>query len=178
MEGAPVGIEPHAHGPAAVAVQGLHGGHVDRVHVGALLPVHLDGDEILVELARDLRILEGLLLHDVAPVAGGVAHREEDRTPGAARLGEGLVTPGVPVDRVVGVLAEVRAGLGDETIGEMRDLAVAVAGAGLVTLRERGEGGGDPGGHLGRERDPSGRGDGHVFGHVEPPRRGRRTGFE
>jgi hypothetical protein len=159
-----------------VAVQGLHGGHVDRVHVGTLLAVHLDGDEVLVELASDLQVLEGLLLHDVAPVAGGVAHREEDRTAGAACLGEGLVAPGVPVDRIVGVLPEVRAGLDDETVGEVGALAVAVAGARLVAGRERGARGGDPGGHLGREGDPSRRGDGQVFGQIEPPRRGWRTG--
>ena len=46
---------------------------------------------------------------DAAPVAGGVADREEDRLVLCARPRERLVAQGVPVDRVVGVPKEVRA---------------------------------------------------------------------
>jgi hypothetical protein len=91
--------------------QGLDGLHVDLVDVGTLLPVDLDVDEQLVHQRCDVGVLERLVRHHVAPVTGRVAHREQDRlviTPGG---GEGLVAPGVPVHRVVGVLAQVRAGL-------------------------------------------------------------------
>jgi hypothetical protein len=83
---------------------------VDRVDVGALLAVDLDVDEALVHERRDDRVLEGLVLHHVAPVAGGVADREQDRPVLRAGAGEGLRAPCVPVDRVVRVLAKVRAG--------------------------------------------------------------------
>ena len=41
--------QPHAHRPAATARGRLHEGHVDVVHVGPLLAIHFDGDEILVQ---------------------------------------------------------------------------------------------------------------------------------
>ncbi len=94
--------------PAAAPGRELDGRHVDVVHVGALLAVHLDRDEVLVQEVRDGGVLERLPLHHVTPVAGGVADREEDglRFPAGPR--ERLVAPRVPVDRVVGVLEKVR----------------------------------------------------------------------
>ncbi len=59
-----------AHGPAAGPGHGLHRGHVDLVEVGALLAIDLDRHEVAVQLLRDGGVLEGLPLHDVAPVAG------------------------------------------------------------------------------------------------------------
>src|SRR5688572_18131385 len=67
------------HRPTAAAGHHLDRGHVDLVKVGPLLAIHLDRDEMLVEVAgRDL-VLERLALHDVAPVACRVADAEEDR---------------------------------------------------------------------------------------------------
>ena len=57
----------------------LNEGHVHTVHVGPLLPVHLDADKAGVEQCPNLLTLKGLPLHDVAPVQGGVADREEDQ---------------------------------------------------------------------------------------------------
>ena len=48
------------------------------------------------------------LAHHVAPVAGCVADRDEQRHVATPSFGEGLVAPLVPVDRVVGVLEQVR----------------------------------------------------------------------
>ena len=56
------------------------------------------------------------MLHHVAPVAGRVADREEDRLVLAARPLQRLVAPGVPVDGVVGVLEEVGARLAREAV--------------------------------------------------------------
>ena len=118
--GRPVGagVERHALGreervqrPAAVAGHRLDGVHVDRVDVGALLAVDLDADEVLVHQRRDLGVLEGLALHHVAPVAGGVADRDEDRLGLAARAPERLLAPRIPVDRVLRVLEQVGRGL-------------------------------------------------------------------
>ena len=71
--------QEHRHRPAAVPGQRDDGVHVDRVEVGPLLAVDLDRDEVLVQHARGQLVLERLPLHHVAPVARGVADREQDR---------------------------------------------------------------------------------------------------
>ncbi len=111
------GGQEDRHRPASGAGHRLNGGHVDVVEVGALLAVHLDRHEALVHERGDLGVLERLALHDVAPVTGGVADREEDRlvlVPGPL---ERLGSPRVPVDRVVGVLKQVWTRLVREAIG-------------------------------------------------------------
>ncbi len=117
VEGLERGCQEDAHRPAALAAQALDGFHVDLVQVGPLLAVHLDVDEVLVHQARDLFALEGLALHDVAPVAGRVAHGEEDGLLLDARALQRLGAPGKPVHRVVGVLKQVGARLARETVG-------------------------------------------------------------
>ena len=96
--------------------QGDDRAHVDRVDVRALLPVDLDADEPLVHERCRVRVLERLVLHHVAPVAGGVADREEDRPVLGASALEGLLAPRVPVDGVVRVLEQVGARLPGETV--------------------------------------------------------------
>ena len=118
------GVERHLLGrrervqrPAAVAGHRLHRVHVDRVDVGPLLAVDLDADEVLVHVGRDLGVLERLVLHHVAPVAGRVADRDEQRHVALARLRERPLAPRLPVDRVVLVLQQVRRGLVGEAVG-------------------------------------------------------------
>ncbi len=67
------------HRPAALAGQRDDRVHVDRVEVGPLFAVDLDADETLVHDACGEGVLEGLVLHHVAPVAGRVPDREQDR---------------------------------------------------------------------------------------------------
>ena len=100
----------HGHRPAALAGQGLGRGHVDRIDVGPLLPVHLDRDHVLVEQRRRGRVLERLVRHHVAPVAGGVADGQHDGQVAPGGFGEGRLAPGPPVHWVVRVLQQVRAG--------------------------------------------------------------------
>ena len=104
VERAAVGRTDRVQGPATLTVQLERGVHVDLVDVGAFLSVDLDADEGLVHSRGDLRILEGLALHHVAPVAGAVADRDEQRLVFGPRAIEGLVAPGIPVDRIVLVL--------------------------------------------------------------------------
>ena len=111
VERAPLGGEEHRHRPAAVPGHGLDRVHVDAVQVGPLLAVDLDADEALVHLGGRLGVLERLMGHHVAPVAGRVADREQDRLVLGPGPLQGLGAPRVPVDRVVGVLEEVGAGL-------------------------------------------------------------------
>ena len=61
-------------------------------------------------------VLETLVRHDVAPVAGRIADREQDRLVGALGFRQRLRAPGPPVDRIVLMLKEIRAGLLGETI--------------------------------------------------------------
>src|SRR5699024_8668885 len=74
------------------------------------LPIHLHRHELGVHHSCHLLVGEGLVGHHMAPVAGGVAHGQQDRHVPAARLGEGVGPPFVPIHRVVGVLAQVRGG--------------------------------------------------------------------
>ncbi len=117
VEGRLVRGEEDVERPAALARHGLHGFHGDRVDVRALLPVHLHADEVLVHERRDLRILEALALHDVAPVAGGVADGHQERPILLARPRERLGPPGQPVHGVPRVLEQVRRGLPGQRVG-------------------------------------------------------------
>jgi hypothetical protein len=91
--------------------------HVDVIDVGTLLAVHLDADELLVQNLRDVLVVERLALHDVAPVAGAVADRQEDHLALFLGLLEGLGAPGVPVHRIMGVLQQVGAALARQAVG-------------------------------------------------------------
>src|SRR5687768_10969880 len=52
----------------------------------------------------------------LAPVAGGVPDQDEYRDVPLTRLGERLLAPFAPVDRVVGVLEQIRARRAGETV--------------------------------------------------------------
>jgi hypothetical protein len=110
------GGQEDRHRPAAVSRQPDDRIHVQRVDVGPLLAVDLDADEPLVHHSRRLLVLERLVLHHVAPVARGVADREQDRLVLGSGALQRLLAPRVPVHRVVGVLQQVRTGLSSETV--------------------------------------------------------------
>ncbi len=170
-DGLEVRREDHRERPACRLAQPLHRLDEERVEIGPLLAVDLDGDEAGVEEARGVVVLEGLLLHHVAPVAGGVAHGHEEEAALAARAIEGLGAPRVPVDGVVRVLLEVRARLPDQVVPvapDDRDGALGrsrrLVGAGAAGDEQRQEQEGRPGrGFGGRpHRDRPGRGFGGL----------------
>ncbi len=107
-EGALIGRQKDGERPAPAAAHELNRELVDLIEIGALFAVYFYADEELVHALGDGRVLERLTLHDVAPMAGGVADGEEDRLVFGLRLGERVIAPGVPIDRVLGVLEEVR----------------------------------------------------------------------
>jgi hypothetical protein len=82
----------------------LHEEHIDPIDVWTFFPIDLDADEMVIEDLRDLRILERLMLHDVAPMASGVTDGEKNGLIFGARFAERLLTPRKPVDWIVGVL--------------------------------------------------------------------------
>ncbi len=112
----PVRCGEHAHRPAAAPGGSLHRLHVDRVDVRPLLPVDLHAHEMPVHHLRGRRVRERLVTHDVAPVARRIADGDEKRPVELFRARECLVAPRVPVDRIAGVLAQVRACLAAETV--------------------------------------------------------------
>ena len=109
--------QKNIHGPAAGAGRGLHEGHVNLVHVRPLLAVHLDADEVFVEIRADLFVLKRFAFHDVAPMAGRVADAQEDGLVFAAGFRERLVVPREPVHGIVRVLEEVGGFFARETVG-------------------------------------------------------------
>ena len=116
VERAAVRREEDGHRPPAVPGHGDDGVHVQAVDVGPLLAVDLDGDEVLVHQPSRAVVLEGLVLHDVAPVAGRVADRKEHRAVLLSRPGKRFLAPGIPVHRVGGVLEQVGARLGSQAV--------------------------------------------------------------
>ena len=110
-ERGPVRGDEDGERPAPGAGGALDERHVDLVHLGPLLPVHLHRHEEPVHPLGEGGIREGLPRHHMAPVATGVADGEQHRAVAPPGLGEGLRPPALPVDRVVPVLAEVGAGL-------------------------------------------------------------------
>lgn len=80
------------------------------VDIGPLLAINLDVHEKLVHHRGRHRVLEALMRHDMAPVAGGIADREQHRAAAAPGLGESLVAPLPPVDRIIAMLQKKGAG--------------------------------------------------------------------
>ena len=103
--------EEHGEGPAALFAETVKCVHIDPVNVGAFFAVNLDIDEVGVHESGGLRIFEAFMRHDMAPMAGGITDREQHRAAGIARLGEGALAPGHPVNRIIAVLQKIGAGL-------------------------------------------------------------------
>ncbi len=110
------GRQEHGQRPAPLLAQMMQRRHVDLIDVRTLFAIDLDVDEQLVHDARGRVVLEALMRHHVAPVARRVADRQQDRLVGALGFGERLRAPRPPVDRIVLVLQQIRAGLGGQAI--------------------------------------------------------------
>ena len=112
-----IGQQKHRQRPAAVALR-QHGvcRLINLIEVGALFAVHFDVDEELVHERGDSGVLERFVHHHMAPVAGRVAHRQQDRFVLCARQIQRFFAPCVPVNGVVGVLLQIGAGFAGETV--------------------------------------------------------------
>ena len=110
VEGLQRGREKHAHGPASATRHDLGGGHIDAVNIRPFLAIHLNRHIVPVQQFGDRVVLEGFPLHDVAPVAGGIPNREKDGFILVSGLFQRFITPGVPVDRVMGMLQKIGTG--------------------------------------------------------------------
>ena len=106
-----VGRQEHGQRPAALLAQRMERGHVDVVDIRALLAVDFDVDEQFVHETSRFCVLERLVRHHVAPVAGGVADGEQDRAVAPLGFGQSLRAPRAPMHRVPGVLQKIGRGL-------------------------------------------------------------------
>src|SRR5215510_2820913 len=104
VEGLLLRREEHREWPASLARQHLHDALVNVVEIRSLFAVHLDAHKVLIHDSRDALVLEGLVFHDMAPVARGVANREQERFVFSPRFLERFGSPRKPVYRVMGVL--------------------------------------------------------------------------
>ncbi len=127
-EGPPVRRQDDRQGPATGSGHHLAGRHVKMVQVGPLFPVHFDADEGIVQKGRRLLVLEGLMGHDVAPVAGGIADDRKTGRFSPPGPGEGLFTPGDTSPRDRCVLQEIGALFAGEAVlsGHKSILCIAV----------------------------------------------------
>ena len=135
--------QKHRIGPAASAGDELGREHIGLVHVRAALAVDLDGNEAGIENFGDFVILKALARHHMAPVAGGIAHRQEDRLVLLFRLGERRIAPGVPFDRIVGVLAQIGRGFVQQPVRPGARARGLAHGEGLGQGEEKDEKGGE-----------------------------------
>ena len=108
-EGNSSGSKENGQRPASRTGRHLDIVHVDCVQFGTFLSIHLDVDETLVHERRNGLILEGLPLHHMAPVAGGVADAQKNRSVQGFCQAQRLFSPGMPVHRIPGVLEQVGA---------------------------------------------------------------------
>lgn len=108
-EGFEVWCQEHGERPTALLSHCMQGCHIESVNIRALFAVELDVDVVFVHESCDLGVLETLMCHDVAPMAGGISAGEENGPVGVARSCEGGWPPAIPVDWVCRMLEEVGA---------------------------------------------------------------------
>ena len=71
--------QEHGQGPAAAFAESVQGRHINMIDIGALLPIDLDVHEKLVHRGRRCFVLETFMRHHMAPMAGGISDREQNR---------------------------------------------------------------------------------------------------
>ena len=146
VEGPPVGGDEHSERPAEPTHESTGRGEVAGIDFGMLLPIHFDAHEVQVQVVGQFRVAETLPGHDVAPVAGRVADRDEHGHVAQPRLHEGLRAPAVPGDGVVGMRAQVGTDCVCEVVGHASIVHSGPARCrsgpeppGKVSSRDRGE---------------------------------------
>src|SRR6185312_6114004 len=107
VKGLTLGGEKGGEGPATLSADGGNRGLVAAIHVGALVAIHLDGNEVLIDDGGDFGIVIGFAVHDVTPVAPDGADIEQDGLVLFLRQGEGFRSPLMPANGLVHGGAEI-----------------------------------------------------------------------
>src|SRR5258706_10495814 len=87
--------------PPALAADSADGGLIAAVDVGPLVAIHLHGDKVFIDDLRDLRIVVGLAIHYVAPMAPDRADVEQYGLVVLARCGKRVFAPFPPLHGLV-----------------------------------------------------------------------------
>ncbi len=94
--------------PSALAAHSAHGSLIPAVDIRPLIAIDLHRDEMFVHNRGNFRIIVGLAIHDVAPVAPHRANIEQHRLVLALRRAKGFLTPLMPMNRLVHRRSQVR----------------------------------------------------------------------
>src|SRR5258708_24086337 len=86
--------------PAALPADRTHRSLIPAVNVRTLVAVHLHRDEMLIHNRRHFRVVVGLAIHHMAPVAPYRPNVEQDRLVLALRGGKRLLAPLMPLNRL------------------------------------------------------------------------------
>ena len=110
----------YGHWPATATSHGLNGVHVNGVDVRSFLAVNFDIDKQLVHERSGFDIFETFVGHYVAPVTRRVPNRKKYWLAASAGESKRIFSPRIPIDRIVAMLAKVRADFVTEAIGHVR----------------------------------------------------------
>ena len=77
-KGLAVGKQKASERPTALPGDGADGGLIARVNIGALVAIHFDGHEVIVDDLGDFDVFVAFSVNDMAPVASHGANVEED----------------------------------------------------------------------------------------------------
>lgn len=74
--------------------------------------------------------------HDMAPVAGGIADRKQNGPVQFLRSIQRLPAPGLPVDGIIGMLAQIGARFIGKAVAASEGVAVELCHKAFLSLRE------------------------------------------
>ena len=117
IQGFAIGQRNNVQGPAPVSGHKLQRRHVDLINVGAFLTVYLNIDKILVHYTGHFLVLKGFFFHDMAPMARRITDTDQYQFVLLLGVFESLFAPRLPVNRIMGVLEQIRTCFLREGIG-------------------------------------------------------------
>ena len=103
-----VRCQKHGKRPAAGTVHGNTRRHINRIHIGTLLPVNFDWNKGAVEHCRYFLRFEGFMRHDMAPVAGGITDAQKNGLVLPFGFFQRGSPPRTPVHRIFRMLKQIR----------------------------------------------------------------------
>src|SRR5215469_6256460 len=106
-EWATIGSKKRGERPATLSADCRNRGLVSAIDIRTLVAINLHGDELVIDDRGDLRIVVRLAIHYMAPVAPHGANVEQNGLVLLLRLAKGLVSPLMPLDRLMHGRAQI-----------------------------------------------------------------------